>query len=238
MYIIIIQARMGSSRLPGKVLKKLLNKEVFLWSYDRSVKSNAYAVYMATSTNIENDILEELFIKNNIKFFRGSENDLLDRYYQLCIHFYKNELEDLKIIRVTSDCPFVDTIMINEMIDYYENSNYNYIVNHSKNAITPEGSGIEIIDFKSLEYLWKNNDSAEFREHVVGKLRTTNEYDEIIKRGEYLYLPSNVDIDKMRNVKISIDTETEYILSLEIVNYFKKYDFKYSDVLKYLQNKT
>jgi len=152
MYIIIIQARMGSTRLPGKVLKKLLDKEIVLWSYDRCKKSKANEVIIATSIEKNNDILEELFIKNNIKYFRGSENDLLDRYYQIANKYqYTN---NINIIRVTSDCPFVDPNIINNMIDYYENNNYDYIINHSKNGIIPEGSGIEIINFKSLKYLW------------------------------------------------------------------------------------
>lgn len=237
MYVIIIQARMGSTRLPGKVLKKLLDKEVFLWSYERSVKSKANDVYIATSTNAENNILEELFIKNKINYFRGSETDLLDRYYQLCKKFFKNNLVELKIIRVTSDCPFVDTNMINDMINFYENNNYNYIINHSKSAITPEGSGIEIIDFKSLEYLWNNNKDPNFREHATGCLMLTNEYDNIIKKGEYLYLPPIINLDKMKNFKLSIDTEKDYLLSVEIVNYFNNYNFTYDDILKYIQNK-
>jgi spore coat polysaccharide biosynthesis protein SpsF (cytidylyltransferase family) len=227
---------MGSTRLPGKVLKKLLDKEIILWSYERCIKSKADHVYIATSTNLENNILEDLFIKNKINYFRGSENDLLDRYYQLCLKFFKHNLEELNIIRVTSDCPFVDTYMINDMIDYYQNNNYDYIINHSKNGITPEGSGIEIINFKSLEYLWKNNNDIQFREHATGCLSLTNIYDNIIKKNEYIYLPDNIDINKMKNIKISIDTEKDYLLSLEIVNFFKKYDFVYSDILKYLES--
>ena len=65
MYIIIIQARMGSTRLPGKVLKKLLDKEIVLWSYDRCKKSKANEVIIATSIEKNNDILEELLISHN-----------------------------------------------------------------------------------------------------------------------------------------------------------------------------
>ena len=132
-YIIIIQARMGSTRLPGKVLKKLLDKEIILWSYDRCIKSKADEVFIATSINKENDILEELCISKGIKYYRGSEMDLLDRYYQLSKQYYEQFCvenkdiikckSDLKIIRVTSDCPFIDNIIIDEMIDFYNNNN-------------------------------------------------------------------------------------------------------------------
>jgi spore coat polysaccharide biosynthesis protein SpsF (cytidylyltransferase family) len=169
MFIIIIQARMGSTRLPGKIMKKILGKEIIFWSYDRSVKSIADDIYIATSINKENDILEKIFKEKNIKYFRGSENDLLDRYYKLCLNNNLNK-DDVNIIRITSDCPFVDTNMINDMINFYKENNYDYIINHSDKGITPEGSGIEIINFKSLEYLWKNSNDPTFREHATGLL--------------------------------------------------------------------
>ena len=65
MFIIIIQARMGSTRLPGKIMKKLLDKDIILWSHDRCIKSIANQVYIATSTNTENDILENEFIDSD-----------------------------------------------------------------------------------------------------------------------------------------------------------------------------
>ncbi len=234
MFIIIIQARMGSTRLPGKVLKKLLNKDILLWSYERCLKSNADKVFIATSTNVENNLLEDIFIKNNIPYFRGSENDLLDRYYQLC----KKELlnnEDINIIRVTSDCPFVDTNMINDMIIFFKNNDYGYIINHSKDGITPEGSGIEIIKFKHLKYLWKNEKDLSFREHATGMLSLTEKYNNIIKIGIFTYKPENIDIEKMKYIKLSIDTNEDYLKSIKIANYFNNYNFSYDEILKYLE---
>ena len=234
MFIIIIQARMGSSRLPGKVLKKLINKEIILWSYERCLKSIADKVFIATSTNLENNILEELFIKNKINYFRGSENDLLDRYYQLC----KKKLfdsEDVNIIRITSDCPFVDTNMINDMISFFQKNKYDYIINHSKDGITPEGSGIEIIKFNSLKYLWENEKDPLFREHATGMLSLTCKYDDIIKKGVYIYKPENINIEKMKYIKLSIDTQEDYFNSIKITNYFNNYNFSYTEILEYLE---
>jgi spore coat polysaccharide biosynthesis protein SpsF len=236
MFIIIIQARMGSTRLPGKVLKKLLNKEIILWSYERCLKSNADKVFIATSTNIENNLLEDFFIKNNILYFRGSENDLLDRYYQLCKINSLNH-NDINIIRITSDCPFVDTNMINDMIKFFKLNDYDYIINHNKDGITPEGSGIEIIKFNSLKYLWENEKDLLFREHATGMLSLTEKYNNIIKKGIYTYKPINIDIEKMKCIKVSIDTETDYLNSIKIANYFNNYDFNYDEILKYLQKK-
>jgi spore coat polysaccharide biosynthesis protein SpsF len=234
MFIIIIQARMGSTRLPGKIMKKILGKEIIFWSYDRSVKSIADDIYIATSINKENDILEKIFKEKNIKYFRGSENDLLDRYYKLCLNNNLNK-DDVNIIRITSDCPFVDTNMINDMINFYKENNYDYIINHSDKGITPEGSGIEIINFKSLEYLWKNSNDPTFREHATGLLSKITLFDNIIKKGEFIYKPHNINIDLVKNKKISIDTDFDYIKSVEIANHFNNYDFNYEEILKYLE---
>jgi spore coat polysaccharide biosynthesis protein SpsF len=235
MFVIIIQARMGSTRLPGKILKKLLDKEIIFWSYDRSIKSIANDVIISTSINKENDILEEKLMEKKIKYFRGSENDLLDRYYQTLQTFYPDN-SNINIIRITSDCPFVDPNIINNMINYFQENNYDYIVNHSLNAITPEGSGIEIINLKSLKYLWENEQSSEFREHATGMLRLVKTHDNIIKKGVYEYSPENI-LESMKFIKISIDTEKDYLLSEEIANNFQNYDFSYDQVLLYLQNK-
>lgn len=234
MFIVIIQARMGSTRLPGKVLKKILDKEIILWSYERCFKSNADKVFIATSTNIENNLLEEIFIKNKIPYFRGSENDLLDRYYQLCMKELLNN-EDINIVRVTSDCPFIDTNMINDMIKFFKSNDYDYIINHSKEHITPEGSGIEIIKFSSLKYLWEHEKDLLFREHATGMLSLTEKYNDTIKKGIYTYIPENIDINKMKYIKLSIDTENDYLNSIKIANYFNHYNFSYDEILKYLE---
>ncbi len=237
-FIIIIQARMGSTRLPGKVMKKLLDKEVVLWSYDRSSLSKADKVFMATSTNSENDVLEKLFIEKNISYYRGSENDLLDRYYQIAKRYKEeNNLDEneLNVIRITSDCPFVDTNMINDMIDFYEKNNYDYIINHS-NVIIPEGSGIEIINYKSLQYLWENEKESSFREHATGMLSATTKYDDIIKKHKYIYQPTDVNLEKVKYIKLSIDTKEDYEKSANIVKYFNNYNFTYNEMLKYLES--
>jgi spore coat polysaccharide biosynthesis protein SpsF len=228
MFIIIIQARMGSTRLPGKIMKKLLDKEIILWSYDRCLLSIADDIIIATSTNKENDLLENFLKEKNIKIFRGSENDLLDRYYQVTKQYDNN---DLKIIRITSDCPFVDTNMINNMIDFYNKNNYDYIINHSPNAITPEGSGIEIFNMKCLNILWENNNNPQFREHATGMLCKTTQYDNIINKGYYDYKPNNIDINKYKLIKISIDTEEDYKNAISIVNFFNSYNFNYEEIL-------
>ena len=129
--------------------------------------------------------------------------------------------------------------MINDMINFFENNSYDYIINHSNSGVTPEGSGIEIINFRSLEYLWLNELDANFREHATGLLSKVNKYDNIIKKGEYIYYPFviNDNQNHIKNLKISVDTEKDYKTSEQIVNHFKTYDFSYKDILLYFLNK-
>lgn len=220
---------MGSTRLPGKVMKKLLDKEIVLWSYERCLKSKVDKVIIATSINKENDVLENLFLERGIDYYRGSENDLLDRYYKLAS---KYDDGNLKIIRVTSDCPFVDYDMINEMILFYERGGYDYVINHSERGITPEGSGIEIVNYGTLKYLWENEEDGNFREHATGMLRKSEKYFDKIKMGEYEYYVDGVDVNRMKMVKVSVDTEGDYERSLRIVDFFGIYDFSYGEILK------
>jgi spore coat polysaccharide biosynthesis protein SpsF len=232
---VIIQSRMGSTRLPGKVMKKILNKEIVLWCYDRCKKSNVDNVFVVTSVNKENDQLEDLLKSKNIPVFRGSENDLLDRFYQCCLN--NNIIDDNEIIiRVTSDCPFIDPNIINDMIQFYKNNDYDYIINHNDYGITPEGSCTEVFNFKTLKYLWNNNKDTAFREHVTGCLNKTKQYNGIINCGQYVYLPEGVDKVKMKYVKISVDRLEDYEKSVQIAEHFNNYDFTYRDVLLYLQN--
>jgi spore coat polysaccharide biosynthesis protein SpsF (cytidylyltransferase family) len=126
--------------------------------------------------------------------------------------------------------------MINDMINYFKINDYDYIINHNKEYITPEGSGIEIIKFNSLKYLWENEKDASFREHATGMLSLSEKYNNIIKKGTYNYKPYNINIEKMKYIKISVDTEEDYFNSIKIAKYFNNYNFSYDEILLYLQN--
>ena len=117
------------------------------------------------------------------------------------------------------------------MINFFENNNYDYIINHSFEGIIPEGSGVEIFNFKTLEYLWKNEKDPKFREHATGMLNSIKIHDEFIKKGVFIYKPDNVSIEEFKFKKISIDTENDYNNSVKISNYFNNYNFSYNDIL-------
>ncbi|MGL5694232.1 MAG: cytidylyltransferase domain-containing protein, partial [Peptostreptococcaceae bacterium] len=113
--IAIIQARMGSSRLPKKVMKNLIDKTVLNHVVSRVKMSKKIdKVIVATTTNDEDDVIIEECKKIGVNYFRGSQDDVLSRYFLVS----QKEKADI-VIRITSDCPLIDPIIIDKMINYF-----------------------------------------------------------------------------------------------------------------------
>jgi spore coat polysaccharide biosynthesis protein SpsF len=161
----IIQARMGSSRLPNKVLMDIDGKPSLKYMIDRVAKSKYIEkIIVATTTNKRDQVIVDFCIENNVLFYCGSENDVLDRYYQAS----KNN--DVKtIVRLTSDCPLIDPDQIDKTIDLY----FDKAVNYAANAVPPEvkkypdGSDVEVFSFKDLTRAWIETKDIKDREHVT-----------------------------------------------------------------------
>ena len=125
MISIIIQARLGSSRLPGKILKKIGDKSVLEYLIDRLKKSRLAEQIIVATTNkkIDQEIIN-VVKKLKIYSFAGDELDVLNRYYQ-CAKKYKSST----IVRITSDCPFSDPNLIDDMINFYIENDYDLKIN-------------------------------------------------------------------------------------------------------------
>ncbi len=158
----IIQARMGSTRLPGKVMKKLngislLECQLSQLHYCRLLDK----IIIATTTNPEDNIIEKIVNSKDIQCFRGNSIDVLDRYFQCAKTF------NLKhIARITSDCPLIDPTIVDQAIEIYNNETYDYVNNFSKRSF-PSGTEVEIISFNTLEKTWKEAKKPSEREHVT-----------------------------------------------------------------------
>lgn len=162
----VIQARMGATRLPGKVMLDILGKPVLWHVVDRVSKALLIdGLVVATTTKPEDDILEKFCRKNNISIFRGSEEDVLDRYYH-CAKKYNME----NIVRITADCPLHDPQVIDLVIEIYENGNYDYISNIDPPSY-PDGIDVEVFSFSALENAWNNAKMSSEREHVTAYIR-------------------------------------------------------------------
>ena len=154
--IAIIQTRMSSTRLPGKVLMKAVGK-TFLELLLERVKHSKYITetIIATTTNPNDDVLFDFCSKNNIKFFRGSENDVLDRYYQTAKAFSADV-----VVRITSDCPLIDLHVVDKVIEEFLRGKYDYISNIAPPTY-PDGLDVYAFSFKALERDWKETKFTE-----------------------------------------------------------------------------
>ncbi|MBI1307985.1 MAG: LPS biosynthesis protein [Bacteroidetes bacterium] len=160
--IAVSQARSGSSRLPGKIMKDIHGMSMLeLHSY-RVMKSKLISKFIvATTTETEDDQVVELVKQFGCDLFRGSLNDVLDRYYQAV----KDEQPDY-VVRITSDCPLVDPVLIDKVIQYAISNNLDYCSN-TLNPTYPDGQDVEVFRFAALEKAWKSARLESEREHVT-----------------------------------------------------------------------
>jgi glutamate-1-semialdehyde 2,1-aminomutase len=160
--VMIIQARMGSSRLPGKVLKTIGRWPAISWvALSAHYTYGVDDVWLATSTNPEDDELAAW--AHDIKFmscFRGSELDVLDRYYQTAVRANADV-----IIRVTGDCPLLDPNVTAEVIALQKQTGYPYVSNVDP-ATYPDGLDVQVMTMDALQLTWKEATRPSDRECV------------------------------------------------------------------------
>lgn len=142
----IVQARMSSTRLPGKIMKTILNKPVLQLQLERMAYSRYCGqIVVATSTNIKDDVIEDFCKSNQIEIFRGDEDDLLDRHFQCAIQ-YKADI----IAKIPSDCPLIDAKVMDKVFDYFINNDFDFVSNLHPPSY-PDGNDVEVFTFKALE---------------------------------------------------------------------------------------
>ena len=162
--LIIVQARMTSTRLPGKVMKIVCDKPLLEHLIDR-LKRVKYAdqIVIATTVNETDDQIVALCKKLDISCFRGSEEDVLGRYYEAAVE-YGGDV----IIRITSDCPLIDPHIVDQVIAYYVDNkdNVDYVSN-CLNRTYPKGMGVEVFPSSILKEAYEEAKEAHDREHVT-----------------------------------------------------------------------
>lgn len=180
--VAIIQARVSSTRLPGKILKKIEGKTILEHVIDRvKAAQNLDDVIVATTVNKEDLEIVKLCTSLGISVFCGSENDVLDRYYQTARLFKANH-----IVRITSDCPLIDPQVIEEVIELYFKEKADYATNTIPETF-PDGEDVEVFSFKTLKRAWESAKLSSEREHVTP------------------YIRKNPNIFKIVNLKCSVN---------------------------------
>lgn len=195
---------MGSTRLPGKILKNIGNKNLLEHILFRLSKlKHNVQVIIATSVLEKDDQVEKFCKEKNIKCFRGSETNVLERYY-LCAK--ENGFEH--IVRLTGDNPFTDVEELDNLIELHLKINADYSRSF---ASLPKGIGAEIFTFKALEQSYKHGDKENHKEHV-------NEY---IEENEDRFKIVELEVKGEKNrpdISLTVDTEEDYKKACFIVN--------------------
>ncbi len=207
--IAVTQARYGSSRLPGKVLLKIKGKTLLQLHLERAIRSKRInGLIVATTMEKESDEIVAIAEKAGCKTFRGDLNDVLDRFYQAL-----KDMQPDYVVRITSDCPLIDPVLIDEIIDVCIKGNYDYCSNTLLPRF-PDGVDVEVMKFSALEMAWKESMLPAEREHVTPFIRNHSDY-----FGGKLFRSYNVGNDKdYSDYRLTVDEKSDFELVSELVN--------------------
>jgi spore coat polysaccharide biosynthesis protein SpsF len=215
--VAIIQARMGSTRLPGKVLKDISGRSMLAWVISRTRRAQTLdEVVVATSVLPDDDLIVAECEKSEVPSFRGSENDVLDRYYRAALAFRADT-----VVRITSDCPLIDPAVIDGVVTEFFESVADYACNTLEKGY-PRGLNVEVFSREALEEAWRRAEQLHERVHVT----------------PFIY--RNPDRFKLRSVPFSqdhsdlrwtVDTEEDLATVRAIVASMNDHDFGWKDAL-------
>lgn len=219
---VIIQARMGSTRLPGKIMKEVMGKPLLEYQIERVKRAKTIdEIIIATTTKKADNQIAEFCEQLSIPCYRGSEEDVLARYYEAATK-YKVDI----IVRITSDCPVIDPEVIDRVVDKYQDGNYDYVSNTIERTF-PRGMDTEVFSYATLKQMYNEANQSIEREHVT----------------PYLYLnPDRFKIGNYSNednhgfLRLTVDTQEDFLLIEDIfINlYSKNPKFKLKDLVYYL----
>jgi len=201
---VIVQARMGSSRLPGKVLKTLAGKPMLEWILLRLQQSKRLdTIILATTDKAKDSPIVELAEHLNIPYFLGSEHDVLERYYLAAKKFQLTH-----ILRITADCPFTDPELVDEVIEAFIKSPLkpDFAANNFIRTY-PRGTDVAMMTFEALEKAWNEANEDYERVHVTPYIRQNKDI------FQHLSVEGDKDCGELR---WTVDTIEDFAFAEEI----------------------
>ncbi|MBY6930300.1 cytidylyltransferase domain-containing protein [Clostridium botulinum] len=241
--ICIVQARMGSERLPGKVIKSVLGKPMILHTLDRLSKSRYIdKLVLATSEKETEEPLVNICENAGYEVFRGDECNVLKRYKD-AVDYYMQSDEDVAVVRITGDCPLIDPIIVDNVITHFMMHDYDYVRLDVPNSFV-RGFDVEVFSREAFNKAYdtvntlKNNillRSEEekiqikmYSEHVTYYIyKHQKEFKVGYVKGEGFY---------NKDYRLCVDTEEDFNLIENIFNNFKNAFVSSKDIIEYLDN--
>jgi glutamate-1-semialdehyde 2,1-aminomutase len=218
MILAIIQARMGSTRLPGKTMKPFGDTTVIRFMLERVEQSKLIDLtVIATSINKENDVLINHLA--DYETYRGDENNVLSRFYEVAQQYQPN-----LVVRLTADCPFIDPQLIDEVIQQTIDANADYGSNVNP-ATYPDGIDVEVFTYEALETAAQQAISKYDLEHVSPYIR------------QHAQNPVNKQNDvNYRYIRWTLDTSEDYTNLTNMVQLFDNNTFTWKQMLDKVQS--
>jgi spore coat polysaccharide biosynthesis protein SpsF len=228
--VIVVQARMSSTRLPGKVMMPVLGKSLLYRMIERlQMIRHEARVVIATSEEAGDDVVEQEAIQMNVACFRGNLNNLLDRHYRAA-----KQYDAAIVLKIPSDCPLIDPRIIDEVLDFYfaHPGEYDFVSNLHP-ATFADGNDVEIMTIDCLEKTWNGANRILELEHTTpyiwenpGKFRVGN-------------VSWSTGKDYSMSHRFTIDYEADYHFIKRVYEelYPQKPDFSYDDILNLLNDK-
>ncbi len=219
----IIQARTGSTRLPGKVLQLISGKTMLERVIERTQQAASLNLVMiATTDKRQDDPIADFCGQKSIPVYRGSEDNVLDRFYKAA-----GSVNAETIVRITSDCPLIDSGLIEQVIAAFKSSGADYCSN-SLTASFPRGLDTEVFSFKALETAWKNAGEEYEKVHVTPYL---------YRHPEKFKVHTVACESDYSSYRWTVDTPDDLKLVREIYSRLdKKTDFDWRDVLHLMES--
>lgn len=221
----ILQARLSSSRLPGKVLRKIMGRTMLELQLERLGRCRKIdKLIVATSIAQEDHAIVNLCDQLKIEVFRGDPNDVLDRFYQAA-RKYKPE----NVVRLTGDCPLTDPDLIDELIEFYLIRDCDYASN-SLEPTLPDGLDAEVFSFTALKHAWEEARLPSEREHATLYIYT---HPELFKTACWRYSRN------FSHLRWTVDEPEDYELICRIYEelYPANMSFTWKDVLALLEQR-